>query len=87
MGVLVDVETGCLVGSAVDKDDNIFEEHPYSKIKFDGFKIPNWDIITFSIPLPKRIMAKTISEDPLYAKVITRIVLTDLGAKSDTLIL
>lgn len=45
MGVLVDVETGCLVGSTVDKDDNIFEEHPYSKIKFDGFKIPNWDII------------------------------------------
>lgn len=45
MGVLVDIETGCLVGKAVDKDDNIFDEHPYSNIKFDGFKIPNWDII------------------------------------------
>lgn len=45
MGVLVDIETGCLVGKAVDKDDNIFESHPYSNIKFDGFKIPNWDII------------------------------------------
>lgn len=45
MGVLVDIDTGCLVGKAVDKDDNIFESHPYSNIKFDGFKIPNWDII------------------------------------------
>lgn len=45
MGVLVDVETGKLVGKAVDKDDNIFDEHPYSHIKFDGFLIPNWDII------------------------------------------
>ncbi len=45
MGVLVDVETGCLVGNAVDKDDNIFESHPYSNIKFDGFKIPNWELV------------------------------------------
>lgn len=45
MGVLVDVNTGKLVGKAVDKSDNIYDEHPYSHIKFDGFKIPNWDII------------------------------------------
>lgn len=45
MGVLVDVDTGKLVGSAVDKDDNIYDEHPYSNIKFAGFQIPNWDII------------------------------------------
>lgn len=45
MGALVDIETGKLVGNAVDKDDNIFDRHPYSNIKFDGFQIPNWEII------------------------------------------
>lgn len=45
MGVLIDLETGSLVGNAIDKDLNEFTHHPVSKIKFDGFKIPNWDII------------------------------------------
>ena len=41
----VDVETGRLVGKAMDKLGEEFEEHPVSKIKFDGFRIPNWDYV------------------------------------------
>ena len=43
MGVLVDINTGKLVGSAFNKNLEYFESHPKSKIKFDGFQIPNWD--------------------------------------------
>lgn len=45
MGVLVDVETGKLVGDAINKDVEHFKRHPKSKLKFDGFQIPNWEII------------------------------------------
>lgn len=45
MGVLVDVETGKLVGKAFNKNLDYFEEHPKSHVKFDGFQIPNWDKI------------------------------------------
>lgn len=45
MGVLVDTETGKLIGNAIDKDNNEYVNHPYSHIKFDGFQIPNWEII------------------------------------------
>lgn len=45
MGVLVDIETGKLVGNAYDKDLNEYTHHPKTKIKFDGFQIPNWDKI------------------------------------------
>ena len=43
MGVLVDINTGKLVGKAFNKDLEYFSKHPYSNIKFDGFQIPNWD--------------------------------------------
>lgn len=43
MGVLVDIETGKLVGKAFNKNLDYFEKHPKSNIKFDGFQIPNWD--------------------------------------------
>lgn len=43
MGVLVDIETGKLVGKAFNKNLEYFDKHPYSNIKFDGFQIPNWD--------------------------------------------
>lgn len=43
MGCSLDIETGKLIGKAVDKDLNCFEVHPVSKVKFDGFQIPNWD--------------------------------------------
>ncbi len=45
MAVLIDLDTGKVVGEAIDKDLNHFEEHPKSKIKFDGFQIPNWEIV------------------------------------------
>ncbi len=45
MAVLVDIETGKLVGKAFNKNLDYFEKHPKSKIKFDGFQIPNWDKI------------------------------------------
>ena len=45
MGCIIDMDTGKLVGDAIDKDLNHFEKHPKSKIKFDGFQVPNWDIV------------------------------------------
>ena len=42
-GCLIDVESGRLVGDAVDKDGNFYKEHPVTKVRFDGFQIPNWD--------------------------------------------
>ena len=43
MAVLVDIETGKLVGSAFNKNLEYFDRHPYSNILFDGFQIPYWD--------------------------------------------
>lgn len=43
MGCSLDIETGKLYGNAVDKDLNVFESHPVSGVKFDGFQIPNWE--------------------------------------------
>ena len=40
MGVLVDMQTGKLVGKAIDKDNQEFVEHPTTKVRFDGFQIP-----------------------------------------------
>lgn len=45
MAVLVDIDTGKLVGKAFNKKLDYFDNHPVSKIKFDGFQIPNWDYI------------------------------------------
>lgn len=45
MGILVDIETGKLVGDAINKNLDHYEKHPTTKVKFDGFQIPNWDII------------------------------------------
>lgn len=45
MGILVDLDTGKLIGNAIDKDNNEYDRHPVSKIVFDGFQIPNWDYI------------------------------------------
>lgn len=43
MACLVDIETGKLVGQAVNKNLEHFNYHPMTEIKFDGFQIPNWD--------------------------------------------
>ncbi len=40
MGAEINLETGKLIGPALDKDLNEFPKHPKSKIKIDGFKIP-----------------------------------------------
>ncbi len=45
MAVLIDLNTGELIGDAIDKNLNHYEKHPTSKIKFAGFKIPNWEIV------------------------------------------
>ena len=45
MGILVDKETGKLIGKAINKNNEEFEKHPKTNIKFDGFQIPNWEII------------------------------------------
>jgi hypothetical protein len=39
----LDLETGKLIGNAMDKDMNEFEVHPTSGMRFDGFQIPNWE--------------------------------------------
>ena len=43
MGVNIDIKTGKLAGNAIDKDLNVFELHPKTKVKFDGFQIPCFD--------------------------------------------
>lgn len=43
MAVNIDINTGKLVGNAIDKDLNEYEIHPVTKVKFDGFKIPCFD--------------------------------------------
>lgn len=45
MGVLVDIETGKLIGQAFNKNLEYFDCHPKSGVKFDGFQIPNWEKI------------------------------------------
>lgn len=45
MGLSVDIETGKIIGNAFDKDLNEFTHHPKSKVKFDGFQIPNWKAV------------------------------------------
>ncbi len=43
VGVLVDVEKGCLVGKAINKANEESDVTPRTKIKVDGYKIPMWD--------------------------------------------
>jgi len=45
MGILIDIETGKLVGNAYNKDLKEFKKHPKSNIKFDGLQLPNWEIV------------------------------------------
>ncbi len=43
MGVSIDMETGKLVGNAVNKDNRRFTHHPTTGVAFDGFQIPCFD--------------------------------------------
>ena len=45
MACLVDVETGKLIREAINKNVEHFKVHPKSKKEFNGFQIPNWDIV------------------------------------------
>lgn len=72
MGVLVDIDTGKIISDAVDKDDNIFAVHPFSKKKFKGFQIPNWDIIK------KTCLEAALVSDKIHA-VGWDVVVTDKG--------
>lgn len=45
MGVSIDMEKGVLKGNAVNKVGEEFVSHPVSGIRFDEYKIPNWDIV------------------------------------------
>lgn len=40
MGASIDMEKGCLVGNAIDKDNVTFTHHPVTGVQFDGFKLP-----------------------------------------------
>lgn len=40
MGVKIDMDTGRLVGNAIDKDNIEYAAHPVSGVRFDGFQIP-----------------------------------------------
>ena len=40
MGTDIDLETGCLVGTAIDKDNKRYTHHPVTGVQFDGFRIP-----------------------------------------------
>ena len=43
MAVNIDMDTGMLVGNAIDKDLNEYKEHPISHTRFDGFQIPYFE--------------------------------------------
>lgn len=45
MACLVDIASGSLVGEAFNKNLEYFAKHPQTNVKFDGFKIPNWDLV------------------------------------------
>ena len=40
---LVDLNSGELISDAYDKSGHVYEQHPDSKKKFKGYKIPEWD--------------------------------------------
>lgn len=52
------VRDGKIIVPAIDRDDNIFYEHPISKVKIVGYEIPNYDK---AIDLVKKC-AKEVSE-------------------------
>jgi len=43
MVTAIDVETGVINFPAIDKEKNVFYEHPMTKKKIVGLKIPNWN--------------------------------------------
>lgn len=61
MAVLVNIKTGELVGQAFNKKLEYFDSHPKSKIKFDGYQIPNWNKIK------KLVLEASLNSDHIHA--------------------
>jgi hypothetical protein len=49
ISVLVDPNTGKLLGKGFNNEGRIFENHPVSGIRFDDFQLPNWDLVMIEI--------------------------------------
>lgn len=49
MSAVVDLQTGKLTGSAIDKSGHLFAAHPDTKSVFDGFAIPYWNEIKATV--------------------------------------
>ncbi|QZY53118.1 sugar-transfer associated ATP-grasp domain-containing protein [Leucobacter tenebrionis] len=41
----VDTDSGTVLTPAVDKDGAVYETHPVSGKRFEGFRVPNWDLV------------------------------------------
>ena len=53
---VIDIENGKLNFPAIDKSDNLFEEHPLTKEKIVGISIPNWkEIVKYVETLSRKI--------------------------------
>jgi len=59
MGVLIDIEKGILKGNAFDKELNEYVKHPITNIKFDKYKIPNWELVKETV-LSASLISKNI---------------------------
>ncbi len=72
MASQIDIETGKLIYPALDKDLKEFTHHPVSKIKIEGFQIPNWEEI-------KEIVLKAALESDKIKVVGWDVSITDKG--------
>lgn len=54
IGVAIDLATGCLAGEGFSKGFERYAEHPYTKIKFEGYKIEDFEACKrFAIDIAK----------------------------------
>lgn len=72
MGVLVDLDSGKLIGNATDKKLNQFECHPVTNTKFDGYAIPYWEEA-------KQMVCKAASVEPHIMVVGWDVAITENG--------
>lgn len=49
ISMLVNTKTGELTGKAFDFNGKSYEKHPISNFKFDGFILPNWDLVLVEV--------------------------------------
>lgn len=53
----IDIETGIVNSNGIDANGNVYINHPYSDVKFKGFKIPLWDSV-------KKVCIDACKEEP-----------------------